>query len=136
MKVRGEFEMACKSRGCPLDMAHGFLAARRVAPASFHFYVPQNNLAYVATTHLDGPTYQIICQSKILITALLSVAILGKTLVNRQWVSLGALTLGVGLVQLAGSEASREVSGEETQLGAVLAETYAAACRMGRANEL
>lgn len=70
----------------------------------------QNNLAYVATSHLDGPTYQIICQSKILITALLCVAILGRSLASRQWVSLGALTLGVGMVQLSGSETGTEAS--------------------------
>lgn len=70
----------------------------------------QNNLAYVATSHLDGPTYQIICQSKIIITALLSVAILGKSLLTRQWVSLGVLTLGVALVQISGSESGEQAS--------------------------
>lgn len=79
-------------------------------------YVPfvavlvQNNLAYMATSHLDGPTYQIICQSKILITALLVVAILGRSLTWKQWVSLGVLTLGVGLVQLSGSDSGNKAS--------------------------
>ncbi|CAM9706315.1 unnamed protein product, partial [Hapterophycus canaliculatus] len=73
-------------------------------------YTIQNNLAYVATSHLDGPTYQIICQSKILITALLSVAILRKALSSRQWMSLTALTCGVCLVQLFGSEVAGEVT--------------------------
>lgn len=75
----------------------------------------QNNLSYVATSHLDGPTYQIICQSKIIITALLSVAILGRSLLSRQWVSLGALTLGVALVQLSGSEAGEKVGQRATR---------------------
>lgn len=69
----------------------------------------QNNLAYVAAEHLDGPTYQIICQSKIPITALLSVIILGKALSIRQWISLMALTFGVGLVQICGSESTDKV---------------------------
>ncbi|CAM9374562.1 unnamed protein product [Scytosiphon promiscuus] len=73
-------------------------------------YTIQNNLAYVAASHLDGPTYQIMCQSKILITALLSVAILGKALSSRQWASLTALTLGVCLVQLSGTESAGEVN--------------------------
>ncbi|CAM9374789.1 unnamed protein product [Scytosiphon promiscuus] len=73
-------------------------------------YTLQNNLAYVATSHLDGPTYQIICQSKILITAILSVVILGKALTSRQWVSLTALTCGVGFVQMSGSEAAGKVN--------------------------
>lgn len=69
----------------------------------------QNNLAYVAAEHLDGPTYQIICQSKIPITAVLSVVILGKALSVRQWASLIALTFGVGLVQICGSESTAKV---------------------------
>lgn len=66
----------------------------------------------MATSHLDGPTYQIICQSKIPITALLSVIILGKALSRRQWVSLAALTFGVGLVQFSGSESAGKVTHE------------------------
>ncbi|CAM9145049.1 unnamed protein product [Ectocarpus sp. 4 AP-2014] len=77
-------------------------------------YTIQNNLAYVATNSLDGPTYQIICQSKIPITALLSVIILGKSLSNRQWVSLAVLTCGVGLVQTSGSDSAGKVSNATT----------------------
>ncbi|CAM9330832.1 unnamed protein product [Ectocarpus fasciculatus] len=76
-------------------------------------YTIQNNLAYVATNSLDGPTYQIICQSKIPITALLSVIILGKSLSKRQWVSLAVLTCGVGLVQTSGSDSAGKVSNED-----------------------
>ena len=64
----------------------------------------------MATSHLDGPTYQIICQSKIPITAVLSVIILGKALSVRQWISLTVLMFGVGLVQLSGSESAGKVS--------------------------
>lgn len=77
---------------------------------SVRFFVFQNNLAYVATSHLDGPTYQIICQSKIPITAVLSVIILGKALSMRQWISLTVLMFGVGLVQLSGAESAGKVS--------------------------
>lgn len=70
----------------------------------------QNNLSYVATSHLDGATYQIICQSKILITALLSVIILGKSLLGRQWLSLMALTIGMAMVQMSGSTSASHVS--------------------------
>ncbi|CAM9252415.1 unnamed protein product [Ectocarpus sp. 6 AP-2014] len=77
-------------------------------------YTIQNNLAYVATSSLDGPTYQIICQSKIPITALLSVIILGKSLSSRQWVSLAVLTCGVGLVQTSGSDSAGKVSDATT----------------------
>lgn len=90
----------------PLSLAEHFFWFRSALAALFS----QNNLSYVATSNLDGPTYQIICQSKILITALLSVLILGKTLSNKQWASLGPLTMGVALVQLSGSESGAKVS--------------------------
>lgn len=91
-----------------LSFADPLERLRLLLPVAIVFL--QNNLAYVATSHLDGPTYQIICQSKILITALLSVAILGKSLASKQWVSLAALTVGVALVQLSGSESGEEAS--------------------------
>ncbi|CAM9345437.1 unnamed protein product [Discosporangium mesarthrocarpum] len=67
-------------------------------------YTMQNNLSYVATSHLDGPTYQIICQSKILITALLSVIILKRSLSQQHWLGLVVLTSGVGVVQVSASD--------------------------------
>ncbi|KAG5185934.1 hypothetical protein JKP88DRAFT_179845 [Tribonema minus] len=66
-------------------------------------YCLQNNLAYVAVSHLDGPTYQLLYQLKILTTAMFSVAMLKKALGVHQWVSLFLLALGVGMVQLSGS---------------------------------
>jgi solute carrier family 35 (UDP-sugar transporter), member A1/2/3 len=60
-------------------------------------YTLQNNLTFIALTHLPPVTYQVTYQMKILTTALLSVILLKRTLGFRKWVSLFALTLGVTL---------------------------------------
>jgi len=75
----------------PYDMLKMFI------PASL--YCLQNNLAYVAITNLDGPTYQLLYQLKILTTAMFSVLMLNKALSSRQWLSLFLLGTGVYLVQ-------------------------------------
>merc|ERR1719221_377191 len=62
-------------------------------------YAVQNNLLFVALSHLSGAEYQVTYQLKILTTALLSVLVLGKTLGLDKWVSLVALTIGVAFIQ-------------------------------------
>ena len=41
-------------------------------------YVVQNNLNYIAVSNLDGPTFQLLYQLKILTTALFSVFMLKR----------------------------------------------------------
>jgi solute carrier family 35 (UDP-sugar transporter), member A1/2/3 len=69
-------------------------------------YCVQNNLAYVAISNLDGPTYQLLYQLKILTTAMFSVLMLRRSLGTHQWVSLVLLSVGVGLVQLSSAKPS------------------------------
>lgn len=83
-------------------------------------FVVQNNLQYVAASHLSVSVFQITYQLKvrsslsrveadelmlfqttqILTTALCSVVLLRRTLYRSQWIALFVLTLGVALVQL------------------------------------
>ena len=41
-------------------------------------YVLQNNLSYVGVSNLDGPTFQLLYQLKMIITALLSTVMLNR----------------------------------------------------------
>jgi UDP-sugar transporter A1/2/3 len=77
----------------PMEMLKMFVPAG--------LYCVQNNLAYIAISHLDGPTYQLLYQLKILTTAMFSVFMLNRTLAPHQWASLFMLGFGVALVQLS-----------------------------------
>lgn len=96
-------------------------------------YVVQNNLLYVAASHLDAATYQVTYQLKILTTAVFSVVILRKKLIFVQWGALLILLVGVVLVQLAQSDEKHPVvteNGEQNRvLGFVAA--IAACCLSG-----
>ena len=54
-------------------------------------YCAQNNLQYVAVSNLEGPTFQLLTQLKILTTAMFSVIMLKRSLALHQWTSLFVL---------------------------------------------
>ncbi|XP_043200241.1 UDP-N-acetylglucosamine transporter-like isoform X1 [Amphibalanus amphitrite] len=71
----------------------------QLAVPSF-LYTIQNNLVFVALTNLDAPTFQVLYQLKILVTALMSSVMLKRRVGAVQWVALLVLVVGVGLVQV------------------------------------
>lgn len=64
----------------------------------------QNNILYVALSNLDPLLFQITYQIKTLLTALFSVALLGKSLNRTQWLSQLLLMAGIVLVQLSDAQ--------------------------------
>jgi UDP-sugar transporter A1/2/3 len=67
-------------------------------PATLYFV--QNSLFVVALSNLSTPVFQSAYQSKIIVTALVSVVLLGRSYSLIQWVSLALLSVGVTIVVL------------------------------------
>nr|CCA25241.1 UDPgalactose transporter putative [Albugo laibachii Nc14] len=97
-------------------------------------YVVQNNLQYVAISNLDAAVFQVLYQLKILSTAIFSVAIMGKSILPVQWISIIVLMLGVALVQFDESNESlhknafENVSKEQSTLTGLIAVVCACIC--------
>lgn len=80
-------------------------------------YAVQNNLGYLAISHLNAVTFQVMYQMKILTTALFSVLLLQKPLNAWHWAALGLLVLGVVSVQLANAPAGSPHSTSSSWIG-------------------
>ncbi|XP_048586800.1 UDP-N-acetylglucosamine transporter [Nematostella vectensis] len=63
-------------------------------------YTMQNNLLYLAMTHLDAATFQITNQLKIMTTALFSILLLNKSISRKRWFYLLMLMIGVAVVEI------------------------------------
>ena len=72
----------------------------------------QNNVLYLALSNLDPFVFQVTYQVKTLLTAVMSVQMLGKSLARVQWLSQLLLTAGIVLVQLGDqAQASKPAGG-------------------------
>jgi UDP-sugar transporter A1/2/3 len=71
-------------------------------------YTLQNNLQFVAASHLGAELLQLLYQTKTLSTAIFGVIILAKSLRCNQWCALSVLVVGVVLAQASQSKAPSE----------------------------
>lgn len=71
-------------------------------PATLYFV--QNSLFVVALSNLSTPVFQSAYQSKIIVTALVSVILLGRSYSLMQWASLALISAGVTIVVLEGND--------------------------------
>ena len=84
----------------------------RVSVPAF-LYTIQNISIFVALGNLEVVTFQVLYQTKLMLTAVLSVLFLSRRLTPRQWASLVALTIGVIAVEL--SDASLQKPAEPAE---------------------
>lgn len=66
-------------------------------------YTIQNNCILIGLSNLQAAVFHVLYQSKLIVAAMLSVTMLGRTLQPMQWAAVLMLTLGVALVQVATS---------------------------------
>jgi solute carrier family 35 (UDP-sugar transporter), member A1/2/3 len=92
-------------------------------------YVIQNNLQYIGTSNLPAEIFQVLSNMKIVTTAILSVLMLSKKLTGLQWISIMALTFGVGLVQMSQGKGSGEIDNQNQLLGLIC--VLSACCTSG-----
>ncbi|KAI6233225.1 hypothetical protein M3Y99_00934300 [Aphelenchoides fujianensis] len=89
-------------------------------------YTLQNNLVYVAASHLDAATFmipftsssfcfRIVSQLKLFTTAVFSILLLDRKLTRSQWISLGVLFAGVVLVQMQQGTREQKTAGGSTE---------------------
>lgn len=83
-------------------------------------YTLQNVLLFVALANLEATLFQVTYQLKLLITALLMVVLLHKSLSRLRWISLTTLFLGIVLTQLkATASTKKETTAQEMLSGLV-----------------
>lgn len=92
-------------------------------------YMIQNNLLFIALSHLEAAVYQVTYQLKIITTAFFSVVMLGKVITVTQAISLLILTFGVAAVQLSAARVGETDEHENSLIG--LAAVLLACCSSG-----
>lgn len=79
-------------------------------------YTLANSLQYIGISNLDAATFHVTYQFKIIVTAVLSVVMLGKVLNGRQWLSLLLLMAGVAIVSLPHDDSTSLASSHHTRV--------------------
>uniref|UniRef100_A0A0R3S5D0 UDP-galactose translocator n=1 Tax=Elaeophora elaphi TaxID=1147741 RepID=A0A0R3S5D0_9BILA len=84
-------------------------------------YIIQNNLFYVAASHLEAAAYMVTAQLKIFTTAIFAVIMLKRTITRKEWLSLSVLFIGICLVQLDQHGTKKALSSSDPFLGLLAA---------------
>jgi UDP-sugar transporter A1/2/3 len=80
-------------------------------------YLVQSSFQYVAATNLDPAVFALTYQLKTVSTAVFGTILVGQGYSIQQWLSLGLLTAGVGIVDLSAvSRAGKSASGKRVHL--------------------
>lgn len=90
-------------------------------------YTAQNNLQFVAASHLGAELLQLLYQTKTLSTAIFGVVILAKTLRCNQWCALSVLVVGVVMAQSSQSKGGG-ISADQGSVTGVLAALGVSIC--------
>uniref|UniRef100_A0A6U5IBB9 CMP-sialic acid transporter n=1 Tax=Grammatophora oceanica TaxID=210454 RepID=A0A6U5IBB9_9STRA len=89
-------------------------------------YLIQNTLLYVALSNLSAPLFQVTYQAKLVTTAVVSVILLNRNYVFKQWICLVALSIGVATVVLGEKKDTGEKdAGEQSLMTGLIAVTIA-----------
>lgn len=87
-----------------------------LVPAGLYFC--QNNILIFAVTNLDTAVYQVCYQMKLVVTAMLSVVLLGRSLSKAQWLAVLLLCAGIVAVNMsAAGEKVQAKGGQNPTLG-------------------
>lgn len=92
--------MECSLSGYSSVLSSFSYSSLQIAPPAL-LYLIQNSFIYISLAYLSVPTFQVLYQSKLIMTALLSTALLNHTYNSRQWSGLLLLTAGVTVVTLS-----------------------------------
>jgi len=97
-------------------------------------YTITNNLQFIAASHLDVATYQILYQGKLITTALFAVIIMRQRLCLLKWLSIVILAVGISIISLptdygvdsnfGSSFSAKTTSTQLSSLSALLSRTY------------
>jgi UDP-sugar transporter A1/2/3 len=105
---------------------------KMIIPAGLYSF--QNNLLFVALANLEATLFQVTYQTKLLMTALLMVLMLGKRLSVKKWVALVVLFAGIVLTQLDAKKATKQHDADASTLSTGVIAVLASAMSSGIAS--
>lgn len=73
-------------------------------------YMVQNSLLQISSGHLPAAVAQVIYQGKLLVTAVMSVALLQMHFTRAQWMAMAVMGLGIALVQVSGATERKQAA--------------------------